>query len=186
MPPKKAPAKKEVAESVANADGVVLGPRNTCEIKILMEAQHEAGHYLKVKYDWISVAPGAEGTEITFPVIDTGYFRDWNLVQIEGEEPIVQEEGDAKAKAAAGKKPAVDPKKGAASKLEDIGDNRARIINYERDCAVEAGSGLEVTEEIAVKLSETVLKLEIFDTNKETQEEQLVETVKIDLSSLLY
>lgn len=86
--------------------GVQMGPRNTCEIKILMEAKHEAGHYLKVKYDWISVTQGAEGPEISFPQIDTGYFRDWNLVQIEGEEPVVQEEVDPKAKAAAGgKKP---------------------------------------------------------------------------------
>ena len=41
---------------------------NTCEIKILMEAQHEAGHYLKVKYDWINVVQGADGPDITFPV----------------------------------------------------------------------------------------------------------------------
>ena len=47
--------------------GVQMGPRNTCEIKILMEAKHEAGHYLKVKYDWISVTQGAEGPEISFP-----------------------------------------------------------------------------------------------------------------------
>lgn len=73
-----------------------------------------------------------------------------------------------------------------ASKLEDIGDNRPRYISYERDCAVESGSGLEVTEDIAFKLSETILTLEIFDTNKESQEEELVDTVKIDLSCLLF
>jgi len=152
-----------------------------------METQHEAGHYLKVKYDWISVTNSAEGPEITFPVIDTGFFRDWNLVQIEGEEPVAQEEVDPKAKAgAAGKKPAAAPKQGVASKLEDISDSRARIVSYERDCAVETSSGLEVTEEIAYKLSETILSLEIYDTNKETSEEQLVDTVKIDLSCLLF
>ena len=53
---------------------------NTCEFKILFEVKHEAGHYLKLKYDWINVATGAEGKEITFPVIDTGMFKDWNLV----------------------------------------------------------------------------------------------------------
>ena len=61
---------------------------NTCEFKVLCELQHEAGHYLKLKYDWINVAVGAEGKEITFPFIDTGFFKDWNLVQIEGEEPV--------------------------------------------------------------------------------------------------
>ena len=53
-----------------------------------METQHEAGHYLKVKYDWINVTNGADGPDITFPVIDTGFLRDWNLVQIEGEDPV--------------------------------------------------------------------------------------------------
>jgi len=117
---------------------------------------------LKLKYDWIDVAAGAEGREITFPVIDTGFFRDWNLVQIEGEEPVVQEEVDpAKAgKAAAGKKPAAAPAKGAAgSKLEDISDNRARTVNYEKDFAADNGSGLEVTEDVAIKFSEAILHL---------------------------
>lgn len=117
---------------------------------------------MKVKYDWIDVASGAE-KEITFPVIDTGFLKDWNLVQIEGEDAIVQEEIDpAKAgKAATGKKPAAAAAKGGAagSKLEDISDNRARIINYEKDFAADSGSGLEVTEEVAIKFSEAILHL---------------------------
>jgi len=56
-----------------------------------MELKHEAGHYLRVKFDWMNVAVGEA---ITFPVVDTGYLRDWNLIQIEGEEPVVQEEID--------------------------------------------------------------------------------------------
>ena len=59
-------------------------------------------------------------------------------------------------------------------------------MSYERDCTAEAGSGLEVTEEIAYKLSGTTLNLEIYDTNKETSEETLVDTVKIDISCLLF
>ncbi len=65
-----------------------VGPSNTCEFKILMEVSHEAGHYLKVKYDWINVVQNGETKEVTFPEIDTGYFRDWNLIQIEGEDPV--------------------------------------------------------------------------------------------------
>ena len=155
----------------------------------MFELQHEAGHYLKLKYDWISVAAGADGKEISFPVIDTGFFKDWNLVQIEGEEPVQQEEADpAKAKAAAGKKPAAAPQKGAAgSKLEEISDNRARIVNYERDCAAENnGVGLEVTEDVAIKFSEAILHLQVFDIDKETQDEILLETIEIDLSGLLF
>ena len=162
-----------------------IGPSNTCDFKILMEVNHEAGHYLKVKYDWINVAQGAEAKEITFPEIDTGYFRDWNLVQIEGEEPVSHEELDPKAKAAAAKK--APPAAKNQSKLEDITDNRPRIINYERDCAAENnGVGLDVTEEIAVKFQEAVLNIQIFDTNKETLEETLIDSTQIDLSCLLF
>lgn len=180
MPPKKAPAKKADTSAAGSVSIVCMysilvtnvllticlivfqardagsvkefiGPSNTCDFKISMEVNHEAGHYLKVKYDWINVAQGAEAKEITFPEIDTGYFRDWNLVQIEGEEPVSQEELDPKAKAAAAKKP--PPAKGGnTSKLEEITDNRPRIISYERDCAAESnGVGLDVTEEIAIK-----------------------------------
>ena len=53
-----------------------------------MEVKHEDGHYIKVKYDWINVATNGETKEVTFPIVDTGYFKDWNLLQIEGEEPI--------------------------------------------------------------------------------------------------
>ena len=51
-----------------------------------VEMKHEGGHYLKLKFNWISVNP--ETKEITLPVIDTGYLRDWTLIQIEGEEPM--------------------------------------------------------------------------------------------------
>ena len=45
-----------------------------------MELQHEAGHYLKIKYDWINVAAAGDSKEITFPVVDTGFLKDWNLL----------------------------------------------------------------------------------------------------------
>ena len=48
-----------------------------------MEAKHEAGHYLKVKYNWISVD---QASTITYPQYDTGYFNEWNCLHIEGEE----------------------------------------------------------------------------------------------------
>lgn len=63
---------------------------------------------------------------------DTGFFRDWTLIKIEGEEPKQPEPevvpAGGKAGAGAAKKPAAaakpDPKKGGA--LEEITDNRPR------------------------------------------------------------
>ena len=132
-----------------------------------MDLKHEAGHYHKIKYDWIAVA--ADG-EATFPVTDTGFLKDWNLIQIEGEEPVVVEEAEVKAdlKKGQSKKPP-DPKKGGPTgKLEDISDNRPRQVSYERNCAEEAGGALEISEEVAIKFSEAFMNVQIFESDKET------------------
>ena len=58
MPPKKADKKKADAsdlEGRSGSIGEIRGPVNTCEFKIKIELQHEAGHYLKIKYDWINM-----------------------------------------------------------------------------------------------------------------------------------
>ena len=40
------------------------------------------------------------------------------------------------------------------------------------------GVGLEVTEDVAVKLSETLLNVQVYEVNKEnTAEENLIETI---------
>ena len=151
-----------------------------------MDLKHEAGHYHKIKYDWIAID---KDEEVSFPVTDTGMLKDWNLVQIDGEEAVAVEEVD-KEKPDGGKKAppkkAADPKKGPTGKLEDITDNRPRQVNYERNCADEAGAPLEITEEIAKKFSEAWMNVEIIEINKETQEEKVVETLKLDISSLLF
>ena len=57
------------------------GPVNTCDFRIGMEIMHEGGHFLKVKYDWINIGQAADGSkEITYPVIDAGLLKDWNLL----------------------------------------------------------------------------------------------------------
>ena len=151
-----------------------------------MDLKHEAGHYHKIRYDWLAID---KDDEISFPVTDTGMLKDWNLVQIEGEEAIANEEVE-KDKADGGKKApakkAPEAKKGAAGKLEDITDNRPRQVNYERNCADEAGGALEISEAIANKFSEAWMNVEIIEINKETQEEKVCETLKIDISSLLF
>ena len=39
-----------------------------------MEAKHEGGHYLKVRYEWLS----ADSVELQ--KLDSGFLRDWNLL----------------------------------------------------------------------------------------------------------
>ena len=148
-----------------------------------MDVKHEAGHYHKIKYSWIAV--GADG-EVTFPITDAGMLKDWNLIQIEGEEPVaVEEEKDkADAKKPAAKKGA-DPKKPAA-KLEEITDNRPRQVGYERNCAEEPQGIIEITEAIANKFSEAKMNVQIIEVNKDSQEEKIVETIELDISCLLY
>ena len=41
-----------------------------------MEAKHEGGHYLKVKYEWLAL----NGEAIELQKLDSGFFRDWNLI----------------------------------------------------------------------------------------------------------
>lgn len=115
-------------------------PINTCNFKIEFEVKHEVGHYLKVKFDWISVDPTTQ--EISFPQIDTGFLKEWTLLQIEGEDPIEQEESQPDisltkpGSKAPPKKP--DPKKGAkTAALEEITETRPMTVKFVRDCAVE-------------------------------------------------
>jgi hypothetical protein len=89
-----------------------------------MEVKHEGGHYFKIKYEWINV----QGDVIDFSKHETGFFRDWTLIKIEGEEPKPPEQEAVGGKGAPAKKPPAqakpDPKKGGA--LEEITDNRPR------------------------------------------------------------
>ena len=53
------------------------------------DAKHEGGHYFKVKYDWFNAqAATADGQIIETTQNDSGFLKDWTLVQIEGEEPV--------------------------------------------------------------------------------------------------
>jgi hypothetical protein len=141
MPPKKAAPKKEAQVTYfyhhlfqADTDPI---PKNDCTFKLHLEAKHEGGHYFKVKFDWFEPNPAFKPeTEAEIPPLqmaetDTGFFKEWNLVQIEGEEPAPVEEVvvDPKAKKKPPAKP--DPKKGG--QLEEITDNRPRTINFTKD-----------------------------------------------------
>jgi hypothetical protein len=47
-----------------------------CSFKIVMEAKHEGGHYLKIKYEWLANDPNDPNLQ----KIDSGFFRDWNVL----------------------------------------------------------------------------------------------------------
>lgn len=110
--------------------------------------------------------------------LDSGFFKDWTLLQIEGEEPKPVEPVavvDPKSAAAAKKPPPAqakpDPKKPAGA-LEEITDNRPRTITLTKDFAAEAGgAGLKINEEVAKKLSTALIKIDVCEVNRETQEE---------------
>lgn len=111
---------------------------NTCDIKLDFEIKHEGGHYLKLKFNWISINPTTN--EISYPVVDSGYLRDWTLMQIEGEEPAPLDTSDnfATNQPKGGK---AMPKKAAPAKgaktvaLEEITDDRPRTVKFKHDCA---------------------------------------------------
>ena len=48
------------------------------------------------------------------------------------------------------------------------------------------GNGLRITEEVAKRFADTYMKIDVIEVHRETQEEQLRDTVKIDLSCLLF
>lgn len=45
---------------------------------------------------------------------------------------------------------------------------------------------MKITEEVAKKFAHAVLKIEVHETNRETLEESLKETIEIDLSCILF
>ena len=85
---------------------------NTCSFKVKLEAFHEGGHYIKVKFDWISLD---NENKATFPVHDAGYFKEWTTVQIEGEERIEVQQSQEDLQPT-GKKGAPPAKKAAPAK----------------------------------------------------------------------
>ena len=46
-----------------------MKPESNVNFKIQMDAKHEGGHYVKIKFDWLTVSPPAVDT--TAPIIET-------------------------------------------------------------------------------------------------------------------
>ena len=70
--------------------------------------------------------------------------------------------------------------------MEEITDNRPRIVNYINDFAESGIASMKVTEAIAEKFSNQFLNVKIVTTNRENGEETVEETMSIDISCLLF
>ena len=93
------------------------------------------------------------------------------------------EDPKAKGKAAPAKGKGAD--KGS---LEEITDNRPRIINFEKKFGAEAegGSVIKITEDLAKYFEGFMMPITIWQVDRETQEETLKETYELDLSPFLF
>ena len=159
-------------------------PPNEVGFKLSFDVKQEGGHYLKVKYNWFKVTPGDAEVTVEATENDSGFMKDWTLIQIEGEEAVEAAVEDPKAKDTK-KAPAKGGKAAASSALEEITDNRPRTIKFEKDFGEELGK-VQVTEKVAHYLETFLLKVGIYDTNRETQEETLLEEQHLDMSQLLF
>lgn len=131
---------------------------NEVNFKLTFDVKHEAGHYLKFKFDWfqLGAAPADAGqpTPIEPHEVDTGFMKDWTLIQIEGEEPVpvTPPEDDKGGKGGAAKKappPKGGDKKGAPGTLEEITDNRPREIQFVKNFGEDMGAPVKILEEVA-------------------------------------
>lgn len=114
--------------------------------------------------------------------------KDWTLIQIEGEEPVPAtptEQADDKGKKAKAPPPKQD-KKPAAGALEEITDNRPREMQFVKNYAEEGAAPIKILEEVARHFENYILKLQVFNVDRETQEEKELESQDIDMSQLLF
>ena len=152
-------------------------PLNEINLKLTVDTKHEGGHYYKVKYDWFHIgSTSSDGLrqQIDKTVLESGFMKDWSLIQIEGEEPVEQQPVEDAKVITKGKAPAA---KGAAAKvatgvLEEINDNRPRIIQLVKNFGEESGP-IKVTEDIAKYFENFIMKFELWKTERETQEDKL-------------
>jgi hypothetical protein len=169
MPPPKKPAKKE--EKVDTGSDPF--EKNEVIFNIDFEIYHERGHYVKLKYTWLN------RDSLATEVLETEYLKDWEVIKRDGEEPVpeqVEVPKDDKKKAA----PAKDAKKGG---LEEIDDPVPTTVKFSK---VFEDSPFKFTEEAAYKWSEFVMRVDIYEYHRESNEDRLVDTIDIDLSFFLF
>ena len=95
-----------------------------------------------------------------------------------------------------GAKPkAAEKKQVIKGALPEQTDDRPRTIKFIKDFGPDDPAapnntgrefGINVTEEVAIAFSTAYFDMEIWDTNRETLEETLMDKVSLDLSSILF
>jgi len=106
--------------------------------------------------------PNPEDFDMNF--VETPFFKEWTVLQIEGEDPIPVETAiDSKISPA--KKPVAKPNSKTA--IEEVIDNRPRIIQLRKDVAEENGGlGFRFTDKVAIKFSKIAMNIQIIENEK--------------------
>lgn len=161
-------------------------PVNEVNFKILLDAKHEGGHYFKVKYNWFQPGAATADGKPTFDnlLIDSGFLKDWTLIQIEGQTPVDQSQPEEPVKGGKKAPPAKADKKAAAA-LEEITDNRPRQISHTKNFQDEGVASVKGSESFAKFFEGFLFSVQIWQVNRETQEEKKREELSLDLTALL-
>lgn len=168
MPPKK-PEKKD-DKSKDNLDPI---PKNEWAFNIEFEIFHEKGHFVKLKYNWINK------DTLEQDKLETDYVKDWVVIRkegVEGQAEVAEPVKDDKKKP-----PAKDPKK--AQVMEEINDSTPTVVKYTKSFEE---FPLKVTEEVANKWSKMIMKIDVYEYNREANEDRLKDSTELDLSFFLF
>ena len=169
MPPKKGAKKDEKVD-----DGGDPIPKNDVIFNINLEAFHEKGHFIKIKYSWMN-----KETMESEP-IDAEYLKDWEVIRREGEEEDPEAQEAAPGKDDKKKAPPKDAKKGA---MDEIDDPVPTVVSYTKSYEE---SPFTFTEDLAKAWSNFIMKIEVYEYNRETSEDDLKDTLEVDLSYFLF
>jgi len=136
------------------------------------EIYHEKGHFVKLKYNWL------KSDTLESEQLESEYIKDWEVVRKDGQ-PEDAEAAEAPPKDDKKKAPAKDKKGG----MEEIDDPIPTVVKYSKDFE---DSPFKISEEFAHKWSEMILKIDIYDFNRETNEDELKDSIFIDVTYFLF
>lgn len=168
MPPPKKPAKKD--EKADDGNDPIL--KNEVIFNIDFEIYHEKGHYVKLKYTWMN-------KDTLLPEVqETEYLKDWEVIKRDGEDQKqeqVEPPKDDKKKAAP-----KDPKKAGLEEIDDPVPTTVKLSKRFED------NPFKFTEEAAHKWSEFVMRVDVYEYDREANVDKLRDSVDIDLSFFLF
>lgn len=166
--PKKPEKKNEKIDD--SSDPIV---KNEVIFNIDFEIYHEKGHFVKLKFNWLNAGSLEEEQ------LETDYLKDWEVVRKDGQQEVVATP-DPPAKDDKKKAPAKDPKKGG---MEEIDDPTPTVVKFSKNFE---DHPIKFTEEVAKKWSKLILKIDIYDYDREQAVDKIRDTLKIDISYFLF